>query len=235
MDEPLRTHIQRARFARTCPPLHEGDPPLPQCGFSSQVVGIFDELGPKYETVNILQAPDLRDGMKEFSSWPTFPQLYVRGAFVGGCDIVKRDARERGAAALLGDEPAKGPSSGGTSAAARAFRDAAGERVGSVLRLEITPEFQYDLQVGPKEAGDIPVHTEAGSRSSSRRRALGAPTGCASISSLEGGGRIQAREPGRPPRVKSMDALALKAWLERRARGEVKLELFDARRAAAGA
>src|SRR4051794_2247586 len=67
----------------------KGSRHFPQCGFSAQVVGILNELVPKYETVNVLSDPELRDGIKEFSSWPTIPQLYVRGTFVGGCDIVK--------------------------------------------------------------------------------------------------------------------------------------------------
>jgi len=60
----------------------------PQCGFSAQVVQILDSLVPEYQTVNVLEDPEIRQGIKEFSKWPTIPQLYVRGEFVGGCDIV---------------------------------------------------------------------------------------------------------------------------------------------------
>ena len=60
----------------------------PQCGFSAQVVQILDELVPEYETVDVLSSAELRDGIKEFSQWPTIPQLYVKGEFVGGCDII---------------------------------------------------------------------------------------------------------------------------------------------------
>ena len=61
---------------------------FPQCGFSSRAVAILDHLGVKYETVDVLQDPELRQGIKEFSDWPTIPQLYVRGEFVGGSDIM---------------------------------------------------------------------------------------------------------------------------------------------------
>ena len=61
----------------------------PQCGFSAQVVQILDGLLPQYETINVLADSAIRDGIKEYSSWPTIPQLYVGGEFVGGCDIVK--------------------------------------------------------------------------------------------------------------------------------------------------
>src|ERR1044071_7779197 len=62
---------------------------FPQCGFSATVVQILNELVPEYETVNVLKDPDIREGVKEFSSWPTIPQLYVDGKFIGGCDIVR--------------------------------------------------------------------------------------------------------------------------------------------------
>ena len=62
---------------------------MPQCGFSAQVVQILDELLPNYETVDVLRSPEIRDGIKEFSQWPTIPQLYVGGQFIGGCDIVR--------------------------------------------------------------------------------------------------------------------------------------------------
>ena len=61
---------------------------FPQCGFSSRAVAILDRLGVPYETVDVLQDPEIRQGIKEFSDWPTVPQLYVRGEFVGGSDIM---------------------------------------------------------------------------------------------------------------------------------------------------
>ena len=67
----------------------KGNKHFPQCGFSAQVIGILKETGVPFETVNVLQDPAVRDGIKEFSSWPTIPQLYVGGEFIGGCDIVK--------------------------------------------------------------------------------------------------------------------------------------------------
>ena len=61
---------------------------FPQCGFSSRAVAILDRLGAAYETVDVLQDPEIRDGIKAFSDWPTIPQLYVKGEFVGGSDIM---------------------------------------------------------------------------------------------------------------------------------------------------
>ena len=67
----------------------KGTPIFPQCGFSAAVVQVLSELGVKFKGVDILMDPSLRDGIKQFSDWPTIPQLYVKGEFVGGCDIVR--------------------------------------------------------------------------------------------------------------------------------------------------
>jgi monothiol glutaredoxin len=67
----------------------KGVPEQPQCGFSAQVVQILDHLGADFVGVNVLQSEPLRDGIKTYSDWPTIPQLYVKGEFVGGCDIVR--------------------------------------------------------------------------------------------------------------------------------------------------
>ncbi|HEX8842645.1 MAG TPA: Grx4 family monothiol glutaredoxin [Sphingomicrobium sp.] len=66
----------------------KGTPLFPQCGFSSRAVAILDRLEKPYETVDVLQDPEIRQGIKEYSDWPTIPQLYVKGEFVGGSDIM---------------------------------------------------------------------------------------------------------------------------------------------------
>ena len=67
----------------------KGTPGFPQCGFSGQVVQILDYLGVDYKGVNVLTSDELRQGIKEYSNWPTIPQLYVKGEFIGGCDIIR--------------------------------------------------------------------------------------------------------------------------------------------------
>ncbi|MCB1544824.1 MAG: Grx4 family monothiol glutaredoxin [Methylobacteriaceae bacterium] len=67
----------------------KGTPQMPQCGFSGQVVQILDYLGVPYTGVNVLADGELREGIKSFTNWPTIPQLYVKGEFVGGCDIIR--------------------------------------------------------------------------------------------------------------------------------------------------
>ena len=71
----------------------KGSPDFPQCGFSEQVVAALRQCGKRFAYVDILQDPDLRQGLKEYSNWPTFPQLYVQGELVGGSDIVTQMAR----------------------------------------------------------------------------------------------------------------------------------------------
>ena len=67
----------------------KGTPTFPQCGFSATVISILDHLGVRYDSANILEDAELRQGIKDFSNWPTIPQLYVKGEFIGGCDITK--------------------------------------------------------------------------------------------------------------------------------------------------
>jgi monothiol glutaredoxin len=67
----------------------KGTPQFPQCGFSGQVVQILDHIGVGYKGLNVLESADLRNGIKVYSNWPTIPQLYVKGEFVGGCDIIR--------------------------------------------------------------------------------------------------------------------------------------------------
>jgi monothiol glutaredoxin len=67
----------------------KGTPQFPMCGFSGQVVQILDYLGVPYKGLNVLENEDLRNGIKSYSNWPTIPQLYVKGEFVGGCDIIR--------------------------------------------------------------------------------------------------------------------------------------------------
>ena len=67
----------------------KGTPVFPQCGFSATVVQVLSHLGVKFKGVDVLQDPGLRQGIKDFSNWPTVPQLYAKGEFIGGCDIIR--------------------------------------------------------------------------------------------------------------------------------------------------
>ncbi|MBB5518856.1 Grx4 family monothiol glutaredoxin [Amphiplicatus metriothermophilus] len=88
-DNPIFAEIKAKIDANPVMLFMKGTPQFPQCGFSAAVVQILDYLGVEYGSANVLESPELRQGVKDYSDWPTIPQLYVKGEFVGGCDIVR--------------------------------------------------------------------------------------------------------------------------------------------------
>jgi monothiol glutaredoxin len=216
----------------------KGNRQFPQCGFSAQVVQILNGLVPKYQTVNVLADPAVREGIKEFSQWPTIPQLYVGGQFVGGCDIVKDLYASGELKELLGKVAAAGPEAAAaprataigsapritiSDRAAAAFRGAE-EGDGDRLRLEIGPQFQYDLFFAPASEGDLEVVSNGITLrldAASAARADGL-----SIDFVEGGGGgFRIVSPHEPPRVKPLRATELKQMLD----AGTPIELFDVR------
>jgi monothiol glutaredoxin len=100
MSSPVQERIAREISEHDVVLFMKGTPVFPQCGFSSLVVQVLSHLGVKFKGVDVLGDPALRQGIKAFSDWPTVPQLYVKGEFVGGCDIV-REMYESGELAEL--------------------------------------------------------------------------------------------------------------------------------------
>lgn len=205
----------------------KGNKHFPQCGFSAQVVQILKETGVPFETVNVLQDPAVRDGIKEYSSWPTIPQLYVEGEFIGGCDIVKEmyaagDLQKKLGAAEA--PAAKAPSISVDDAAAKAIL-AADEGNGELLRLEISEQFVYDLYFGPKKAGDVEVAVSGVKILFDRASAKRAEGIRIAWVETPDGGAFKIENPNEPARVKSVSATELKAWFDEKK----KFELFDVR------
>jgi monothiol glutaredoxin len=109
MSNPTLARIQSDVESHPVVLYMKGTPVFPQCGFSAQVVQVLSHLGVKFKAFNVLEDDELRQGIKEFSNWPTIPQLYVGGEFVGGCDIVREMYQSGELAELLkekGVEPA---------------------------------------------------------------------------------------------------------------------------------
>jgi monothiol glutaredoxin len=100
MTDDLKSRIETTLAQNRIMLFMKGSPAMPQCGFSAAVVGILKELGVKYGSFNILADQELREGLKEHSRWPTYPQLYLDGKLVGGCDIV-RELHARGELATV--------------------------------------------------------------------------------------------------------------------------------------
>ena len=225
LSNALRTHISGLVNDHPVVLFMKGTRRAPQCGFSSQVVQILDELVPEYETVDVLSLAELRDGIKEFSEWPTIPQLFINGQFVGGCDIV-RALRESGELQQLLSAPAAPvapPTIAITSSALEAFRAALLDADGEVLHLKIDGRFENDLYFAPREPNTLPVEVQGLTLfldPASARRANGMSIDF--ISGPNAGFKIE--NPNQPPTVKQLSPTELKALLDRGA-----VELFDVR------
>lgn len=227
LSDTVRERIQKVIDDNEVVVFMKGTRHLPQCGFSAQVVQILDELLPEYATVNVLADAELRSGIKEFSDWPTIPQVYVKGEFVGGCDIVRDMYASGELMTTIGASPmeVKLPDVTLTDGAVAAFREAAKDADEEHLRLEITPQFQHALSFGPKLPGDVEVISNGFTLLMDRgtaRRAEGLK-----IDFVEGedatGFKID--NPNEPPRVKPMTPSELKQKLD----AKEEVFVFDVR------
>lgn len=193
----------------------KGNKHFPQCGFSAQVVGILKELQVPFETVNVLSDPAVRDGIKEYSSWPTIPQLYVGGEFLGGCDIVKELYASGELQAKLGVEVKKvaPPTITIDDAAAKEIK-ASDEGNGEILRVVVGPNFQHELTFDTKRAGDVEVVSNGVKvlfDASSAQKANGLRISAVQTSD---GVAFRIENPNEPARVKPLSATELKSWMD---------------------
>jgi monothiol glutaredoxin len=226
LPDPVRAQLQQLVTTNHVLLFMKGNRGAPACGFSAQVIQILDEVAPDYETVNVLTDPALRDGIKEFSSWPTIPQLYVKGQFVGGCDIVKEMFASGELQKLLGTAvgPVSPPAITLTPAAAAEIAKAAGEVSGEMLRFEVSAKFENDLFFDAKKDDDFVVESSGLSilvDRASARRVDG--TTIDFVAGPKGGFKID--NPREPARVRPLAAKELARMLES---GELA-ELFDVR------
>ena len=103
-DNPVFSRIKQEIDGTPVVLFMKGSPMFPQCGFSAAVVQVLSQTGVKFKGIDVLVDPEIREGIKEFSSWPTIPQLYVKGEFVGGCDIVREMAENGELQAIFKDK-----------------------------------------------------------------------------------------------------------------------------------
>ncbi len=141
----------------------KGNRERPQCGFSSTVVGLLDGMVADYATVDVLGDPAIREGIKEYSQWPTIPQLYLRGEFIGGCDIIQELEASGELAQSLGVEESaisEPPEITVTPAAAEGLRNAARSAPeGAVLHLGIDARCQNKLFFAPSGSEELQVES----------------------------------------------------------------------------
>ena len=198
----------------------------PACGFSAACVQILDEMLPSYETVNVLTDPEVRDGIKEFTSWPTIPQLYISGQFVGGSDILREMHASGELGKLLGvTGEITLPKITITPAAAKAIADASEDPVKDLLHVEISASFEYGLYFGPAEKGEVEIDA-SGLRLVMNRGSAQRGEGLV-IDFVEGpdGGGFKMISPREPVRVKPLSVKDLKAWFDQKK----AFELIDVR------
>lgn len=205
----------------------KGNRAQPQCGFSAKTVAALDMVLPDYVAIDVLQNPDIREGIKVYGNWPTVPQLYVDGELIGGSDIVTGmfDSGELGSVLGLTEPTGKAPRIEIEPAAADIMVNALNGRPGDVIHLKITAGFEHSMSLGPARAGSVeiasgPVKLQADRWSAARADGLQIRV----RQSLQGQG-FSFDNPNAPPPVKQMTVQELRAALDR---GD-KLWLFDVR------
>ena len=232
MDQQIRSQLDQLIQDNRVLLFMKGTKHFPQCGFSATVVQILDQLVPEYKTVNVLKEPDLREGIKEYSSWPTIPQLYVEGKFVGGCDIVREMLVAGELHELFGVKQAevKPPSITITPMAKKALEAAKetpdAEEDAGVLRLVVSSKYEYELVLDEKKKSDFVVEAGGGVQVLIDRQSAARADGIV-IDFANGpqGGGFRIDNPNEPGRVKSLSPKEAKAMLDK---GEAKL-LVDVR------
>ncbi len=162
LDEQTRQQIDEFISSHDVMLFMKGNRNAPQCGFSATVVQILDTLTPEYGTADVLADPALREGIKVYSSWPTVPQLYVRGEFVGGCDIVQEmygsgELHEKLGIELKLDASPRIQVSDDASRALTQAVAGAGAGDGRELHLAIDAHNRASLTMAPRTGTDIEV------------------------------------------------------------------------------
>lgn len=198
---------------------------FPQCGFSATVVQILDELVDDYETINVLADADMRSGIKSYSDWPTIPQVYIRGEFIGGSDIVRSLFASGELHQKLGVklEAVAAPTLHVTEAAAAILRDAAANERHKSLRLQVSASFQYGLSFGPEQPGDLVI--EVAGLTFLVDRGTAKRTDGMTLDYDEAKNGFHIDNPNEPPTVKQITVHELKAAMD----ADPNIRLIDTR------
>jgi monothiol glutaredoxin len=234
LPEPLRKRIAELIAKDDVVLFMKGTPGAPRCGFSASVVSILDELQAKYSSVDVLADPEVREGIKAYSQWPTIPQLFVKGELLGGADIAKEMYASGELQKKLGAQgtPAPAPTASSvrvtlTAAAAAALREAkkGAPAEHAHLRIAVSKQFKHTIGFGPELPGDVATESEGVSirvEGASARRADELR-----IDVVGNGFKIE--NPNEPKAVRVIRPNELKAKLDEANRSGKKLELFDVR------
>jgi len=159
ISDPVHQRIEQLISSEKVVLFMKGTAQMPQCGFSARTVQALDTIGVAFTTVDVLSDPEIRQGIKDFSEWPTIPQLYVDKEFIGGCDIVTQMMGSGELHTLLGVtyEPPAPPEMVITDAFAAAIQAAQADGAQGQLRLQVSPNWEYGIGFSALEAGDLEV------------------------------------------------------------------------------
>jgi len=228
LDPQVRQKLQGLVTADPVVLFMKGTRSFPQCGFSASLINILNSLIPKYQTVNVLTDPDVRGGMKEFSDWPTFPQLFINGEFVGGADIVKQMFESGDLEKALGTLVAA-PKAVKLTVSLRAAQELGAAlkdgSPGDVIHLTITGGWEHQLDIGAKESGHVTVETNGVTVQLDRASAAKADGVTVDFAEDATGAGFKIENPNRPTMVREISPPEFKGLMEA---GKVK-HVYDVR------
>lgn len=228
IDAAIKNKLDQLVKSDTVVLFMKGSRSFPQCGFSASVVNILNTLVPKYTTVNILADADVRTSMKEYSDWPTFPQLFIKGEFVGGADIVRQMHESGELEKALGDlvVAAKAPNVTVSPRAAAELTVALKEGgAGDVIHLTITPTWEHQLDLGAKESSHVTIETNGVTVQLDRASANRAEGVTIDFIESSDGAGFKIDNPNRPAAVRQITPKELVLLLDQ---GKVK-HFYDVR------
>ncbi len=227
MEPGVKERIEKAISENEILLFMKGTRTAPQCGFSARTVEVLGALTGVFATVDVLSHPEVREGIKEYSSWPTIPQLYVKGKFVGGADIVAEMFESGELHQLLGlaSPDAAPPRVTLTDSAAAALASFIGDSAEVVL-LEIDRDFQPALSIGPRPDSAIVSEDKGILVAMDRLSATRAEGLDIDYVDTKEGQAFKLNNPNEPPRVKPLTVAALKQKFDA---GE-EFRLIDVRR-----
>lgn len=210
--EKIEHHLEQDRVVL----FMKGNPKAPMCGFSSKTVGLLDSLLSSYASVDVLQDPEIREGIKEFGNWPTIPQLYIDKELVGGCDIVTAMFNSGELHQQLGlEKPDRTPPDVSISeAAAEKIRESMLDHEGVALHFHVDANWQSQFKLAPAEGHEISVQASGITLLfdvASAQRARGAVIDW--VESMQGAG-LTISLPSAPAPVKQMSVRELKQKLD---------------------
>jgi len=204
----------------------KGDRNAPQCGFSARVIGVLADLTDNYKTIDVLTDPDIRNGIKTYSDWPTIPQLYINGDFVGGCDVIEQLSGTGELIELVGGrETVVPPTIVITDSAVQSIKEVCEQHSDLSVHLNITDKWVHEFNLAPNAGQEVVVESNGIELRLNRETAKKAEGLRIDMETTPEGNVFSITNPNAPPMVSEMSVQELKTLQES---GE-DFYLFDVR------